>query len=80
MGPEMTSVDALTDFTETGYENRIPFDQEIDKVVDERDQGVTPSVFGFQQNSLRPRGFEDLAVRRLGGIDHFAPPGSRRRC
>src|SRR5271157_435885 len=78
MSLELARVDALANFVAVGAEPRTALDEEIDHVIIEREQCVTPLTFGFEHNSLCACGFEDLADRRVRVTDrlnsHCDPP------
>ena len=78
MGLELTGVHTLTDLAAMGPEGRTPLDEEVDEVVVEREQGITPLILGFQQHPLPANRLEEVSDRLAGvtdGLDgHDDPP------
>jgi len=75
---ELTGIDSTANLTAMGAELGTPLNEEVDKVIIERDHGITPLTFGFEYDAVGSCGFEDLADRCIRVIDrlhgHGDPP------
>ncbi len=78
MSVELAGVHAFADRVAKVAKRWAPLDEEIDHVIIEREQGITPLTFRFEHDSLRANGFDDLADWRIrvrdGLYGHGDPP------
>jgi hypothetical protein len=78
MSPEAAGVHALADLLAMVAKHAAALEEEVDHVIIEREQSITPLTLGFEHDSLGARGFEDLADRRIqvrdGLYGHGDPP------
>jgi hypothetical protein len=78
---ELAGVPAPADLAAWVAKPWAPLDEQIDRVIIEREQGITPLTFGFEHDSLGARGLEDLADRRIqvrDGLDGHDDPLFRK--